>query len=102
MALIRYVVHLVGNSEVYDFVCILLSLTLMCALIKYCLNNEQECIIRFKNSRRLLLFFLFELLMCFLTWIREKELEREIKKGDEFCWKDNIKILYRRLKSEKC
>ena len=102
MALIRYVVHLVRNSEVYDFVCILLSLTLMCALIKCCLNNEQECIIRLKNSRRLLLFFLFELLMCFLTWIREKELEREIKKGDEFCWKDNIKILYRRLKSEKC
>ena len=37
----------------------------MCALIKYCLNNAQECIIRFKNSRRILLFFLFELLMNF-------------------------------------
>ena len=49
----------------YDFVCILLSLTLMCALIKYCLNNVQECIIRFKNSRPILLFFLFELLMNF-------------------------------------
>ena len=49
----------------YDFVCILLSLTLMCALIKYCLNNVQECIIRFKNSRPILLFFLFELVMNF-------------------------------------
>ena len=29
--------------------------------------------------------------MSTLTWIREKELEREIKKGDEFCWKNNIK-----------
>ena len=27
--------------------------------------------------------------MSRLTWITEKELEREIKnKGDEFCWKD--------------
>ena len=32
--------------------------------------------------------------MSRLTWITEKE--REIKsKGDEFCWKDNVKILYR-------
>ena len=49
----------------YDFVCILLSLIVMCALIEYCLNNVQECIIRFKNSRQILLFFLFELLINF-------------------------------------
>ena len=41
----------------YDFVCILLSLTLMCALIKYCLNNVQECSIRFKNSADSFVFF---------------------------------------------
>ena len=34
--------------------------------------------------------------MSRLTWITEKELEREIKnKGDELCCKDNVKILYR-------
>ena len=27
-----------------------------------------------------------------LTWITEKELERAIKKGDEFRWKKNMKL----------
>ena len=38
-----------------------------------------------------------------VTWITEKELEREIKnKRDEFCWKNNMNILYRRWENEKC
>ena len=41
--------------------------------------------------------------MSTLTWITEKDLEREIKnKGDEFCWKNNMKILYRWWENEKC
>ena len=38
-----------------------------------------------------------------VTWITEKELEREIENtGDEFCWKNNMNILYRRWENEKC
>ena len=34
------------------------------------------------------------ILMSTLTWITEKELELEIRnKGDQFCWKNNVKIL---------
>ena len=40
--------------------------------------------------------------MSTLTWITEKELVREIKnKGDEFCWENNMKILYRWWDNEK-
>ena len=35
--------------------------------------------------------------MCTLRWITAKELERVIKsKGDEFQWKNNMKISWRR------
>ena len=36
--------------------------------------------------------------MTTLTWKRDKELEREIKKtyGDQFRWKKNMEILLRR------
>ena len=33
--------------------------------------------------------------MSILTWITEKELEIK-NKGDQFLWKNNLKILYRR------
>ena len=40
--------------------------------------------------------------MSTLTWITGKELEREINNnGDQFRWKKNVKILYRRLENEK-
>ena len=47
---------------------------------------------------------LFRLSFNLYTWRgwTDKELEREIKnKGDEFCWKNNMKILYRRWEKEK-
>ena len=54
-----------------------------------------------KNNNNLESFFDF--LMFTPTWITEKEREREIKdKGDEFCWENNMKILYRWWENEKC
>ena len=47
---------------------------------------------------------LFRLSFNLYTWRgwTDKELEREIKnKGDEFCWKNNMKLLYRRWEKEK-
>ena len=55
----------------------------------------QLGLIETKNNNNVESFFDY-VIMSTLTWITEKEQEREIKnKGDEFCWKNNMKILYR-------
>ena len=43
------------------------------------------------------------LFLCLHTWITEKELKQVIEnKGDEFRWKNNMKILQGRSENEKC
>ena len=52
-------------------------------------------LIETKNNNNVESFFDY-VLIATLTWITGKELQREIKnKGDEFCWKNNMNILYR-------
>ena len=69
----------------------------MCANIKY--HICYQLYLRHPYEDELLavvgaesFFGLF--LMSTLTWMTQKELEREMKnKGDEFCWKKNMEIL---------
>ena len=59
------------------------------------LNRIATRTFRYKTTTTTKTILSFDLiLMSTLTWITEKELEREIKnKGDQFRWWNNIKIL---------